>query len=96
MNNVSELGNVGAFQKNVEKSNTGGYHTPPPPNYSNSILNQPHPNVNLNATNAPPPPTQYAYITSMIGTPNANMVHTGMQQVYINLIFVLNSILFFK
>ncbi len=73
---------MGAFQKNVDKSNTGGYHTPPP-NYSNSLLNQPHPNVNLNASTAPPPPTQYAYITSMIGTPGANpMVHSGMQQVY--------------
>ncbi len=84
MNNVTEIGNVSAFQKNVEKSNTGGYHTPPPPTYSNSILNQPHPNVNLNATNAPPPPTQYTY---MIGTPNTNMVHTGIQQVNIKFTF---------
>ena len=67
----------------VDKTNTG-YHTPPP-NYSNSILNQSHPNVNLNATNAPPAHAAYAYL---IGTPNANIVHTGMQQVifFINLL----------
>ena len=80
MNNVAEINNVG-YQKNVDKSNTG-YHTPPP-NYPNSLMNpqQQHPNV-AGTTGAPPPPAQYAYITSMIGTPGGNpLVHTGLQQV---------------
>lgn len=68
LGNVSELGNVGGYQKNVDKSNTG-YHTPPP-NYSNSLINQPHPNQG----NAPP--NQYPY---MMGAPNNNP-HSGLQQ----------------
>ena len=80
---MSELGSVGGYQKNVDKSNTaGGYHTPPP-NYSNSLMNQqPHPGQ----SNAPPP-TQYAYMASMIGATGANPntaglvnPHTGIQQ----------------
>ena len=81
-NNVSEISGVSGYQKNVnvDKSNTG-YHTPPP-NFSNSLLNQP-PHVNPNNAGGPQqqPPTQYAYITSMMGQPGGNMVHTGIQQV---------------
>lgn len=77
LNNVSEMS---SYQKNLDKSNTG-YHTPPP-NYSNSLMNQqPHPNVTGNS-GAPIPPTQYAYMTSMIGTPGGNP--HGMQQENIN------------
>ena len=68
LNNVSDLS---GYQKNVEKNNAGGYHTPPP-NFSTSILNQqPHPNT-ASAQGQP----QYTY---MIGTPGQNMVHTGIQ-----------------
>lgn len=77
LNNVSEMS---SYQKNLEKSNTG-YHTPPP-NYSNSLMNQqPHPSVTGNS-GAPIPPTQYAYMTSMIGTPGGNP--HGMQQENMN------------
>lgn len=82
LNNVPDINNVG-YQKNIDKSNTG-YHTPPP-NYSNSLMNQQqHPNVSGSSGAPPPPPqpAQYAYITSMIGTPGGNpLVHTGLQQV---------------
>ena len=71
LNNVSDLS---GYQKNVEKNNAGGYHTPPP-NFSTSLLNQqPHPNT----TSAQAQP-QYTYIASMIGTQGQNMVHTGIQ-----------------
>ena len=77
LNNVSEIGGV-SYQKNVDKSNTG-YHTPPP-NYSNSLNNQPHPNVSGNA--GVPPPAVYPYMTSMIAAPGANqLVHNAIQQV---------------
>lgn len=85
LNNVSEISN---YQKSVDKSNTG-YHTPPP-NYSNSLMNQQqgHPNVASN-TGGPLPPNQYAYMTSMIGTPGGNpgnpLVNPhGIQQENIN------------
>jgi hypothetical protein len=71
LNNVSDLS---GYQKNVEKSNAGGYHTPPP-NFSTSLLNQqPHPN-SANAQGQP----QYTYIASMIGASGQNMVHPGIQ-----------------
>ena len=78
LNNVSELGGVSGYQKNVnvEKANAGGYHTPPP-NFPTSLLNQQtHPNVNTTSAQAPP---QYTYIASMMGTPGTSMVHTGIQ-----------------
>lgn len=51
----------------------------------NQQQQQQHPNVS--GSNGAPPPAQYAYITSMIGTPGGNpLVHTGLQQVtYISL-----------
>lgn len=82
--NINNVTDIGGYQKNVDKSNTG-YHTPPP-NYSNSLninQQQPHPNVS-NTSGAPLPPTQYAYMTSMIGTTGSNpgnLVNPhGMQQ----------------
>ena len=84
LNNVSD---ISGYPKNVDKSNAG-YHTPPP-NYPNSLnMNQPQPHPNVtNNSGAPLPPTQYAYMTSMIGTPGANpgnLVNAhGMQQVKI-------------
>ncbi len=81
MANVSDIG----YPKNVDKTNSG-YHTPPP-NYSNSLMNQqqPHPNGAGNSS-APLPPTQYAYINSMIGNQGGNpgnplVGQHGMQQV---------------
>jgi len=75
---------ITAYQKNVDKTNTG-YHTPPP-NYSNSLMNQQqqHPNVAGNS-GGPLPPNQYAYINSMIGAqggnPNNPLANQhGMQQ----------------
>lgn len=82
--NINNVSDISGYQKNADKSNTG-YHTPPP-NYSNSLnmnQQQPHPNVSNNS-GAPLPPTQYAYMTSMIGTPatnQGNLVNPhGMQQ----------------
>ena len=94
LNNVvaGDIGSVGVFQKQAidkqqqqqqqQQQTNAGYHTPPP-NYTNSLLNAQHPNVNLNASTAPlpPPPAQYAYITGLMGAPGTGMVHAGMQPV---------------
>ena len=77
---------ISGYQKNVDKSNPG-YHTPPP-NYSNSLMNQqqqPHPNAGNSG--APLPPGQYAYMNAMVGTPGGNPLvnQHGMQQVMTNL-----------
>jgi hypothetical protein len=77
---ASNLGNVadmGAYSKNTDKQQTNpGYHTPPP-NFSNSLLNQQsHSNLNSNSAGGPPP-AQYTY---MIGAPGPNqIVHPGIQ-----------------
>lgn len=76
---------LSAYQKNTEKVNNAGYHTPPP-NFSNSLLGQQqqsHPSLNSNSGSGPaPPPAQFAY---MIGTTGPNpMVHAGMQVLIFN------------
>jgi hypothetical protein len=69
---------INSYQKNiVEKANAvgAGYHASTPPNFSNSLLNQPpQPHPNLNANSAPA--TQFGY---MISTNNPNVFHSGIQ-----------------
>jgi hypothetical protein len=76
LNNASDINN---YQKSLDKANAvgAGYHTSTPPNFSNSLLNQPpqpQPHPNLNANSAPA--TQFGY---MISTNNPNVFHSGIQ-----------------
>lgn len=82
MSNVSDLNNVtGPYSKSVDKTNQASYHASTPPNFANSLLNQPplsHAAAAPGGTSAAP--TQFAY---MMGTPGTgagtNMVHPGIQ-----------------
>lgn len=71
LSNVNDLNSAvnAAYQKTVDKSQAGGYHTPPPTNFPNSLLNQQAAHPSLNANQAPQP-AQFGYIS---------MVHPGMQ-----------------